>query len=145
MRPSLRQLDLQIFRPAVAAVGTHDPQPAHACFHPPAILLEYFRIQLELDAEHQLFAFFLSFDGFGRELRVGGDEADRGGNDLLGHRIQNDAGFAADLEFTRDRRRQEDRHVNVLQVEDGQDLAAGGDHFAIARELILDSPRSRRD
>ena len=43
------------------------------------------------------------------------------------------------------RRRQEDGHVNVLQVEDGQDLPASGDHFAVARELILHAPGPGRD
>ena len=42
------------------------------------------------------------------------------------------------------RRRQEDRHVDVLQVEDGQDLPAGGDHFAVPRELVLHASGSRR-
>ena len=39
----------------------------------------------------------------------------------------------------------EDGHVDVVQVEDRQDLSASGDHFSVARELVLHPSGSRRD
>ena len=97
LRPSLRQLDLQVFRPRGRHVSAHDSEPAHARFHPPAIFFENLRIQLELGAEHQFFAFLLGFDGLRRELRIGGDKTDLGRNHVLRDRVENDAGLAANF------------------------------------------------
>ena len=56
-------------RPRSRGNGAHDSEPAYACLHPPAIFFEGFRIHLELDAKHQLFAFIRNFDSLGGELR----------------------------------------------------------------------------
>jgi hypothetical protein len=84
-------------------------------------------------------------DAFWRKLRVRRNEADCGGDDIFGNGICDNASFVADGELARIRRRQVDRHVNIVQIKDRQYALAGGDHFAGAGESVLHASASRRD
>ena len=57
------------------------------------------RIALELDAEHQFLPLLGRLDALGRELGLGRDEADRGGKDVLGNRIEDRARLVAQREL----------------------------------------------
>jgi hypothetical protein len=62
----------------------------------------------------------------------------------LGNWIQDEPRLAADFQPAGDRRRREEGHVDVFQVEDCKDLSARGDDFAVARQLVLHPPGSGR-
>ena len=93
------QLNLKVVRPRRRGIRAHDPEPRTPVFTLRENCFQKFRVQPELDAKHQLFAFLGGLHGLRRELRVGRDKTHRGGNDVLRNRIQNDAGLAADLEL----------------------------------------------
>ena len=67
------------------------------------------------------------------------------GIDVVGDGIEDDAGLVADRQPAGVRRGQEDRHVDVGQVEDGDDRRAGGDDLAGPRELVLHPSDPRRN
>ena len=138
----LGQLDLKVGRPLHIGLGADEAQAPDARLHPRVELLKNLRIDLELDAKHQLGAFVLGLDGLRGELRVGRDEADLRRNDVVGDGIEDDAGLVADRQPAGVRRGQEDRHIDVGEVEDGDDRRAGGDDFAGPRKLILHPSQS---
>jgi hypothetical protein len=107
-------------------------------------LLEDLGIDLEFDAKHQFRPLVRGLDGLRGELRVSGDEADARRNDIVGDRIEDDASVVADREPTRVRSGQEDRHVDVGEVEDGDDRRAGGDDLASPGKLVLDPSQPGR-
>ena len=86
-----------------------------------------FRGELQLDAEHELVAFAASFDLLGGELGFGRDEGDGGAGGVLGGDIEDDAGLAANADAGRLAGGEEDLHINVAEVEEGEDLAPGGE------------------
>ena len=101
-------------------------------------------VGLELDAEHQLLPLLGGLDALGRELRLGRHEADRCGEDILRERIENGARLVAKHELTRRIRGQIDRHVDVFEIEDGQDALSCGNHLAGASEPVLHASASWR-
>ena len=141
----LGKLDLKVGGPFHVGLGADEAHSAYAGLHPGVELLKDLRIDLQLDAEHQLGAFVLGLHRLWGELRVGRDEADLGRNDVIGDRIEDDARLVADRQSARVCRRQEDRHVDVGEVENGDDRRTGGDDFAGARKLILHASQPRRD
>ena len=93
------------------------------------------------DPEHQLVALVLGLHGLGRELRLRGDERDlrRDRDDRVG--VEHDARVGADLHLAGLVGRQIDVHVDVFDVEHGEDLAAGGQHLADIGDAVLDAAR----
>ena len=106
-----------------------------AGLHARVVCLKDLRIDLKLDAEHQLRALVLRLDRLRRELRVGGDEADIGGNDVVGDGIKDDPA-RRQRSICRRSGGQEDGH-DVGQVEDGDDRRSGRDDLAGTGELVL--------
>ncbi|MFZ1105238.1 MAG: hypothetical protein WAN86_20710 [Hyphomicrobiaceae bacterium] len=63
---------------------------------------------------------------------------------VLRRRIEDDARLRAERQPPGVLGRQEDRHVHIGQIEQGQNLAASGQHFARQGEPVLHTPRARR-
>ena len=140
----LGQLDLKLRRPLDIGLGADEAQAPNASLHPRVELLENLRIDLQLHSEHQLGAFVRGLHRLRGELRVGGDKADFCRNDVVGHGIEDNAGLVADRQPARVRRGEEDRHIDIGEVEDGGDRRAGRDDLARPRKLILDASQPRR-
>jgi hypothetical protein len=94
--------------------------------------------------KHQLVALVLGFDRLGRELRLAGEVHDLGRNDVLRVGIEHDASIGAEPDPARIRGRQIGVHVDIRGVEHGEDLAAGGQHFADIRDAVFDAALARR-
>ncbi len=58
--------------------------------------------------------------------------------------VEDNARPVADSQFAGVGRRQEDGHVDIGKIEDGDDRRPGGDHLAGASELILHTARANR-
>ena len=97
------------------------------------------RVDLDPDPEHELVALAPGLDHLGRELRLVGDEKDLRRQGLVGQGIEQDAALAADDDLARLQGRQEDVHIDVGEVEHGEDLSAGGQHLAEIGQPVLDA------
>ena len=136
---------MQVVRPLLVGLRPDEPHAPHAGLHARVELLQDLRIDLELDAEHQFRPLVFGFDGLGRELRVGRDEADFRRNDIVGNGVEDDPRLVADRQPAGVRRRKEKRHIDVGQIEDRHDRRARRNHLAGACELVLHSANPRRD
>ncbi len=118
-------------------LGAHEAEAADTRLHLPMVLIQDFGISLELDTEHQFLPLLGGLDALRRELGVSRDEADGRGNDVLGNGIGDDARLVAQRELARLIRGQVDRHVDVLEVEDGQNALPCRNHLTGAGEPVL--------
>ena len=96
-----RQLDLKLGWPLHIGLRTDEAQASDAGLHPRVEFLKNLRVDLELDAEHQLGAFVCRLNGFWGELRVGGDKADFCRNNVVGDWIEDNAGLLANRQRAR--------------------------------------------
>ena len=144
IRRRLWQLDLKVGGPFHVGLGADEPQAANAGLHARVELLENLRIDLQLDAKHELRAFVRGLHRFRGELRVRGDKAHARGNDVVGDWIEDNAGLVADRKPARVRGGQEDRHIDVGEVENRHDRRAGGDDLAGPCKLVLHAAVPRR-
>src|SRR5215468_5415534 len=80
---------------------------------------------LDLDPEHQLFAFAARLDLLRSELRFRGHEADKSGDCAVGIPVNGDPSFGAELRLGGIFRREEYLHVDVFQVHQRQCFSAG--------------------
>src|SRR5260370_18981776 len=108
------------------------------------VFVQDLRLPLKLDAEHQFLPLLLGLDALRRELGVGRDEADRRGNDVLRNGIGDDARLVAERELAGNISGQVDRHVYVVEIEDGQNPLSWAHHLAGAGKPVLHPSTSRR-
>jgi hypothetical protein len=83
--------------------------------------------------------------GLGRELRGGRHVGDDGPNGILLGRVEHDARLRAQADLAGDLLGQEDVHVDVGQIEQREDPAAGGHHLAGLGQAGLHPAADRRD
>ena len=110
------------------------------------ILIQDLGVGLELDAEHQFLPLLGGLDALWRELGLGRHEADGGGEHVLRERDRGScAPRSPSVSLPACIRRQIDRHVDVVQIEDRQNALSCGNHLAGAGEPVLHASASRRD
>ena len=80
-----------------------------------------------------------------RELRLGRDERRPSPGSRAGIGVEHDARIRSDLDLAGLHRRQIDVHVDIGDVEHGEDLAAGRQHLADIGDAVLDAAVARRD
>src|SRR5262249_26459041 len=144
-RWSLGKLHHKFLGPIDLGAGADEAETTHARLHESMILIQNFGIALQLDAEHQLLSLLLGLNAFWRELGIGRDEADGRRNDVLGDRIGNDPRLIAKRELAGVVRRQVDRHVDVVEIEDGQNALPWSHNFTSASESVLHTAASGRN
>jgi hypothetical protein len=107
---------------------------------PPVVCLQDLRIEPQIDPERLLGAFFLGLDRLGRDSGVGREEAYRGGNDIVGGGIEDNARFISDSKLASVGSREKNGHVNVGQIDDRYDRLAARYRVPPSRQKILDLP-----
>ena len=108
------------------------------------IFPEEIRRNVCLDPKHQLQPLLLGLDRLGRELRDVGDKAGLGGNHELGCGIEHETNLGSDRHASRLRGRQEEGHVDVAEIDEVENPAAGGQHLAGLRDAVLHAAIARR-
>src|SRR4030095_4237920 len=96
-----------------------------------------------LPPKHELLALLGGLDRLRRELRLGGDECDVCGEDISGHRIEDDARLIADRKGAGDPWRHEDRQIDVAEVEERENPTAGVQYLLRLRKFVLDTAPTR--
>ena len=133
-----RKLDFQFGRPFGVRSRAHESDAGQPALHPPVIGLQDLPIDPEFDAEHQFGALVLRLDGLGGELRFGRDKAHFRRNDVVGDRVEDDAGFVPDSKPAGLSRRKENDHMEVSEIENGDDRFACRNGLPFSRQFILD-------
>ena len=90
----------------------------------------------QLHFKHQLRPLGGGFHVFRRELRLGGDKADLGREHCI-HAIQLNPRLIAHFQAAYLRRRQENRHARIAEIQQAHHLAARADHIARLRDFVF--------
>ena len=136
---SLWQLDLQVFRPGGSPLVRTIPRPRTPVFTRRLYSLRTSASNCSLTRNISFSRSSWVSTVFGVNCASAATKLTEAGTTYCGTASRMMRASLPKLKSAGGRRRQEDRHVNVLQVKDGQDFAAGGDHFAVAGELVLHS------
>ena len=138
-------LDLQPGGPFDLGIGAHVGHARQSASNQSSMRLGSVGIDANPNAEHQLVAFRLRLDHFGRELRLIGDECDVCRNGSVWISVKHDPCVVADLYMAGRKCRQVDVHIDVPDVEHGEDPAASRKYLAGIGDTISDPAIARRD
>ena len=108
-------------------IGADVAVAGHAAFEQAVVFQGDVGGDFQFHFEHEFGAFVGGFHRFGRELRIGGDEADFGGEHGI-QPVQHNPRFVAHFQHGSLRVGQEDVHAGIGWVNQADDFAARGNH-----------------
>src|SRR5262245_30671253 len=93
------------------------------------VLAKHLRVDLQLDAENELFSLFGSLDTFRRELGLSSHKTNRRWHNILREWVEDHARLVPEGKLPGLCRGQINRHINIIQIENRDDACAGIDDF----------------
>src|SRR5262245_41584095 len=109
------------------------------------VFAKHLRIDLQLDAENELFSLLGRLNAFRRELGLGSDKTNRRWDNIWREGVEDHACLVPEGKLTGLRRGQINRHIDIIQIENREDARPSIHDFPSPMDQVLNSAATRRD